>query len=102
MDIPQIVVNIVSLLISIGLVYFAIKLLSIFKGGKMGKPWIYISSGALALALSSSIFAAYRFLDINTPSIRAIGAFIMMVGGLLILIGMYYESSIWGRNMRES
>ena len=102
MEIYQITVNIVSLLISIGLVYFAVKLLSIFRGGKMGKPWIYISSGALALAMSSSIFAAYRLLDIKTSFIRAIGAFIMMVGGLLILIGMYYESSIWGRNLKES
>jgi hypothetical protein len=93
----HIVINIISLLINVGLVYLAVRLLSIFRGGKMGKPWVYICSGVLALALSSSIFSAYYLLDLNVPFMRGIAGLIMMIGGLLILVGMYHEYRSWAK-----
>jgi len=54
----HIIVNIVSLIINVSLVYFAVRLLWIFRGGIMGRPWRFIASGVLALAVSSTIFFA--------------------------------------------
>jgi hypothetical membrane protein len=61
----------------------------------MGKAWAYISSGIIALAISSSIFSVYYLLDLEVTVIHAIGGLIMMIGGLLILIGMYHEYKSW-------
>ena len=97
MELYHIVINIVSLLINVGLVYFAVKLLSVFRGGMMGKPWAYISSGVLALAISSSIFSLYYLLELEVALIRAFGGLIMMIGGLLILVGMYHEYKSWAK-----
>jgi len=97
MEIYRVVINFISLLISIGLVYFALRLLSIFRGGKMGKAWVYISSGAFALAIATSLFSLERILDFQISLIRPIGGTIMMIGGLLILIGMYHEYKGWAK-----
>jgi hypothetical protein len=93
----RIIMNIVSLAINIGLVYFGVRLLSIFRGGKMGKPWAYISTGVLALAISSSLFSLYYLLALREAIIHSIGGLIMVIGGLLILIGMYLEYEHWSR-----
>ena len=97
MELYHIVINVISLLINVGLVYLAVKLLSIFRGGTVGKPWMYISLGVLALAISSSIFSLYYLLDLEVVVIRAVGGLIMMIGGLLILVGMYYEYKSWAK-----
>jgi hypothetical protein len=90
-------VNIVSLAVNIGLVYFGLRLLSIFRGGKMGKPWAYISLGVLALAVSSSLFSLYYLLALREAIIHSVGGLIMMMGGVLILIGMYLQYKTWSR-----
>lgn len=97
MELYHIIINVISLLINVGLVFLAVKLLSIFRGGKMGKPWAYISLGVLALAISSSIFSLYYLLDLEVVVIRAVGGLIMMIGGLLILIGMYHQYKSWAK-----
>ena len=95
MEAFRVVINVVSLAINIGLVYLGIRLLSIFRGGRMGKPWVYISSGVLALAVSSSLFSLYYLLAIRDVIVHFVGGLIMMIGGLLILIGMYLEYKAW-------
>jgi hypothetical protein len=97
MELYHIIINVISLLINVGLVFLAVKLLSIFRGGKMGKPWAYISLGVLALAISSSIFSVYYLLDLEAVAIRAVGGLIMMIGGFLILVGMYHEYKGWAK-----
>lgn len=95
-EVWRIVVNFVSLAINIGLIYFSVRLLMIFKGGKMGRPWLYISSGVLALAISSSLFVFHYLLDL--PSIvHPIGGVVMMIGGALILAGLCVEYTSWTR-----
>ena len=94
MEVYRVAINIVSLLINVGLVYFAVRLLWIFRGGIMGKPWRFVASGVLALALSSSIFSLHYLLNLG-PAVHSIAGFIMMIGGLLILIGMYLQYKSW-------
>jgi hypothetical protein len=89
-------ISIISLIINVGLIYFALRLLLIFKGGKMKKPWLYISLGALALAASSSFFLLFYFLSLP-EAYRPIGGIIMLIGGGLILIGLYTQYQSWTR-----
>lgn len=88
--------NALSLAINIGLAYFAIKLILIFRGGKMEMPWRYISAGVLALATSSSLFALHYLLALG-GIIHPIGGAVMMIGGVLILAGLYTEYKNWTR-----
>ncbi|HDD70060.1 MAG TPA: hypothetical protein ENG19_02920 [Candidatus Bathyarchaeota archaeon] len=90
----HIIVNIVSLIINVSLVYFAVRLLWIFRGGIMGRPWRFIASGVLALAVSSTIFSLHYLLNLGSVG-HAIGGLIMMIGGLLLLIGMYLQYKSW-------
>jgi len=94
MEIYRVVINTISLLISVGLVYFAVRLLWIFRGGILGRPWKFIAYGVLALAVSSSIFSLHYLLDMGSMA-HPIGGLIMMIGGLLILVGMYLQYKIW-------
>jgi hypothetical protein len=96
-EVSRVVVNIISLAINIGLVYFGFRLLSIFKGGRIGKPWAYISLGVSALAISSSLFSLHYLLALQEAIIHHLGGLIMMIGGVLILIGMYLEYKTWTR-----
>lgn len=61
----------------------------------MGKPWVFISFGALALALSSFVFSLYYLLNIRVVEIQEVGGLTMMIGGLLILFGMYLQCKSW-------
>jgi len=93
-EVSRIVVNLLSLAINIGLFYFAIRLLLIFKGGKKEKPWFYIALAVLALATGSSIFSLYYILEL--PSfVHPIGGIVQMIGGILLLIGLYREYRSW-------
>jgi hypothetical protein len=94
----RIVVNLVSLAISIGLVYFAVKLTLIFRGGKKEKPWLYVAVAVLALATGSSIFSLYYILEL--PSfVHPIGGIMQMIGGILLLTGLYKEYKSWTQAM---
>lgn len=98
MELYHIIINVISLLINVGLVFLAVKLLRIFRGGKMGKHWAYISLGVFALAISSSIFSVYYLLNLEAVAIRAVGGLTMMIGGFLILVGMYHEYKSWAKS----
>ncbi|MFQ6086564.1 MAG: hypothetical protein ACE5OV_00930 [Candidatus Bathyarchaeia archaeon] len=96
MDVLRIIVNVISLTINIGLAYFAVRLMQIFEGGKMKKPWRFMSMGVLTLAVGSSLFSLYYMLAL--PSyVHPIGAFVAMIGGGLVLVGLRAEYKLWTR-----
>lgn len=90
----RIVINVLSLAISIGLAYFAVRLMLIFRGGRMEVPWRYISAGVLALALGSTLFSLHYLLALEGV-IHPLGGVMMMVGGAFILAGLYAEYKRW-------
>jgi hypothetical protein len=95
MELYRIVINVISLLINIGLIYLSVKLLAIFRGGSMAKPWAYISSGIFTLTIGNFLFVLQYTLSVEQVLIRAIGGLLMMFGGLLMLAGMYLEYKKW-------
>jgi len=95
MELFHVAVNIVALAVNVCLVYFACKLLSVFKGGALSKPWNFICFSVLALAISSSIFSLKYILGIESWAFHAAGGLIMLFGGVLALIGTYLEYKNW-------
>jgi hypothetical protein len=95
-EISRIIVNLISLAINIGLVYFGTRLMLIFKGGKMEKPWLYIAAGSFALATGSSLFSMYYILSLP-GFVHPIGGIVSMVGGGLLLAGLRREYKSWTR-----
>ena len=91
----HVVLNIVALAVNVCLVYFACKLLSVFKGGAMSRPWVFVCFGVLALAIGSSIFSFKYILDVGRFEVHAAGGLIMLLGGILALIGIYLEYKNW-------
>jgi hypothetical protein len=96
-EVSRIVLNLVSLAINIGLVYFGIKLLLIFKGGRIEKPWLYITVGALILVAGSFLFSMYYILSLPR-FVHHIGGVVSMVGGAFLLAGLRREYRNWSGN----
>lgn len=93
-DLSRTIVNIISLAINIGLAYFAVRMMFVFKGGSMEKVWFPVITGALCLSMGSSLFSMYYFLDL--PSfVHSIGGVIAMIGGVLILTGLRGAYRSW-------
>jgi len=95
MEMFHVMLNVVALFVNVCLVYFACRLLSIFKGSIMGKPWRFVCLGVLALAISSSIFSFKYVLNVGGFLVHAAGGLIMLLGGILALIGIYIEYKNW-------
>jgi len=91
----HVILNIVALAVNVCLVYFACRLLSVFKGGVMSRPWVFVCFGVLALAIGSSIFSFKYILDVGRFEVHAAGGLIMLLGGILALIGIYLEYKNW-------
>ncbi|MEM3442754.1 MAG: hypothetical protein QXM86_02695 [Candidatus Bathyarchaeia archaeon] len=61
----------------------------------MDKPWRFICSGVLSLAIGSSIFSLKYVLNSGSFAVYAAGGLIMLLGGILALVGMYLEFKNW-------
>lgn len=81
--------------IGIFLTYFATRLLQVFKGGQMGKPWLFISTGALTFAIGAVLFAFRYLLPALTSFLGLSWGIIMVIGGVQIVLGMYIEHKNW-------
>jgi|YelNatPaOPRAMG01_1025707.scaffolds.fasta_scaffold45717_4 heme A synthase len=95
MELFHVVLNVVALAVNVCLMYFACRLLSVFRGGVMGRPWLFVCLGVLALAIGSSIFSFKYILDVGRFEVHAAGGLIMLLGGVLALIGIYLEYKNW-------
>ncbi|MEM1589457.1 MAG: hypothetical protein QXZ68_05600 [Candidatus Bathyarchaeia archaeon] len=95
MELFHVALNVASLAVNACLAYFACKMLSVFRGGIMSKPWPFICVGALALAIGSSIFSFKYILNFEGLWVHAIGGATMLLGGVLALIGIYLEHKNW-------
>lgn len=96
LDLSRTIVNIISLAINIGLVYFAVRMMFVFKGGSMEKVWFPMIAGALCLATGSSLFSMFYFLEL--PSFfHSVGGVIAMIGGALMLTGLKGAYKNWAK-----
>jgi hypothetical protein len=92
----RLIYNIAGLAVIMGLVYYSVRLLQTFKGGIVGKSWLYVSYGVLTLAIGLILFIFHSLLNLPTIVYQT-GNTIVLVGGLLILIGFYRQYKIWSQ-----
>jgi len=86
--------NIGGLALITGLTYTVARLLLVFKGGIMGKAWLYVSCGVLTIAIGLFLSISQSLLDI--PSVVSqIGNTVILAGGVLTLIGFFMQYRIW-------
>lgn len=90
----RIVLNLISLAINMGLMYFAFKLLRIFRGGIKEKSMGYICAGILITTIGLTLFVLSNILGLS-GYIHLIGVLMMTVGGGIVLIGLRKEYKMW-------
>jgi hypothetical protein len=90
----KIALNLISLEISMGLIYFSFRLMQIFKGSLKEKPIRRICVGILTTTVSLTLFFLSEIWTL--PSfIYLIGMTMAVTGGALVLAGLHKEYKIW-------
>lgn len=95
MELFHVLINFIALAVNVCLVYFSVKLLSVFKGGIMEKSWLFVACGVLTLAIGSLIFSFKYLLDISGFGVHLAGGLLMLLGGIFALMGVYLEYKNW-------
>lgn len=95
----SLIVDILSLITSVGLVYYAFRLLLIFRGGKKAGSWMYILTGILIITFGSCLFTLRHLLGLQENFVRPLGGIMMLIGAILMLIGMRLEYRSWSLAM---
>ncbi|MEM2263286.1 MAG: hypothetical protein QW160_03605 [Candidatus Bathyarchaeia archaeon] len=95
MELFHVTLNLIALAVNACLAYFACRMLAVFRGGMMSKPWRFVYIGVLALAAGSSTFSLKYLLNIGGFWPHALGGLMMLLGGVLALIGIYIEYKNW-------
>ncbi len=99
-DFARIAINFASIVITIGMLYYALRLMVLFRTGLLGKSWRNISTGIILLSIGGVAFfirsvsqylAIYGIYDLMS----FLGALISLAGGALILMGLRAEFKIW-------
>lgn len=91
-------INIASLLVTLGMAYYAIKLVMKFRRGMLEKPWRHISFGAISLTAAGIMFAIGSTIGIPTSLSSALlygGSILSVMGGLFLLFGLRAENEVW-------
>lgn len=95
MEMFHLIINIIALTVNVGLVFFAGKLLSVFRGSVMGRPWMFVALGVLSLATGSTLFSVHYLLNLGGFEVHAAGGLLMLTGGVFALIGIYLQYKSW-------
>jgi hypothetical protein len=93
-----IAINIVGLLVTLGMTYYAIRLVMKFRRGMLEKPWRHISFGAISLTAAGIMFAIGSVFGIPASLSSALlysGSILSVIGGLFLLFGLRAENQVW-------
>jgi hypothetical protein len=91
-------INIVALLVTLGMTYYAIRLVMKFRRGMLEKPWRHVSFGAISLTAAGIIFAVRSAIGIPASLSSVLlygGSILSVIGGLFLLFGLRAENQVW-------
>lgn len=90
-------INILALLVTFGMSYYATRLVRKFRKGALETPWRSISVGAITLTAAGIAFTFTSAIDI--PSLSSVlsyaGPILSVIGGVFLLLGLRAENQIW-------
>ncbi len=92
MDIGTVFVSIVSVGLTLGLVYYGLRTLKLFKGNIAARPWVYISLSAVFFSIGVILF----LIDSLAPmGLVAAGGVMETVGAFFLFLGLRKNYLFW-------
>ena len=76
----------------------ALRLISIYKGGILRKPWLLLLTGIMVFALAQFVSALSAIFEVEL--IRMAAAIVSLTGSLVIFSGLLQLVNAWGRLTR--
>jgi hypothetical protein len=73
----------------------ALRLISIYKGGILRKPWLLLLTGIVVFSLAQLVSAFSAILEAEL--IRMAAAIVSLIGSLVIFSGLLRLVNAWGR-----
>ncbi len=92
LDIGSLVVYLVGTVLTIGLVYYGLRTLKLFRGNIAGRAWIYISISSVFFGVGVVMF----LIDSLAPmGLVAAGGVMQTVGALFLFMGLRKNYLFW-------
>ncbi len=92
MDIGSLFVSIVGIGLTLGLVYYGLRTLKLFKGNIAARAWMYISLSAMFFSIGVVLF----LVDSLAPmGLVAVGGVMETVGAFFLFLGLRKNYLFW-------
>ena len=92
MDLGNVSVSIVGVALTLGLVYYGLRTLKLFKGNLAGRAWTHISLSAMFFGIGTVMF----LVDSITPmGLVALGGVMETIGALFLFLGLRKNYLFW-------
>ena len=103
-DFARIATDFVSVAITFGMFYYALRLMLLFRTGLLEEPWRDISSGIISLSVGIFVFTVESVLFPRgaDTGLRYLGYSAFVIGGLLIFKGLRTQFNIWKHFAKEA
>lgn len=92
MDLGNVSVSIVGVALTLGLVYYALRTLKLFKGNVAGRAWTQISLSAMFFGVGTVMFLVD---SISPMGLVALGGVMETIGGLFLFLGLRKNYLFW-------
>ncbi len=102
MDLPRIAINIVSLVIALVMLYYAVRLIFLFRRGLLEKPWKYIAAGVISITTANIVIMTRNVIagDPTGNLLTYLGLLANLMGAIFLATGLMTEFRIW-HNFKE-
>ncbi len=97
-------IDTLALLVTLGMTYYAVRLVMKFRKGMLERPWQHISFGAISLTAAGVSFAVQSAIDIPALSSALLmgGSILSVIGGVFLLFGLRAENHVWSVKETET
>ncbi len=92
MDLGNVSVSIVGVALTLGLVYYALRTLKLFKGNAAARAWTHISLSAMFFGIGTVMFLAD---SISPMGLVAVGGVMETIGALFLFLGLRKNYLFW-------
>lgn len=92
MDIGQVLVSGVGFALTIGLAYYSVRTIGLFKSNVAARAWVYISLSALFFGVGVGVFLASDTLSLN---VLPLGGIMETIGAFFLLLGLRKNFLFW-------
>lgn len=92
MDFSGIIISGIGLFLTIGLTYYSVRTISLFKNNVAARAWVYISLSAIFFGIGVMAFLVDAILSLG---LVPLGGVIMTVGSLFLFLGLRRNFLFW-------